>query len=575
MRIGRRFKGAALALLFLMGASTSVEVWAQNTSPSGGLPGLESLNPMQQLRQRMQAGGSSLALEGAVDANAYIIGPGDQFAISVGGAIPMQSTEQVGADGTLIIPDLGAIDVSGRSLADVRRSVEERLQAVNRNVPVAVRLASPRQFFVHVSGAVPRPGRYLAVPVARVSDVLEDAYNSLQGLYSPNVRNAGSDQSGALLSVSSERPQLADGYRASFRSVTLTRRDGTVESIDLYRYFATGDTDHNPYVLDGDVINVDAYHIARDAVRIAGDVAYEGMYPYRPGDTVVDVLRLSMDPSRLQEIEEVRVVRRGSEGNAESFTLNVQQVLAGSRPDAPLMPADRISLLAEDSAIAYVNGWVEHPGPYPIRAGETTLRQLVAMAGGLRADANIDAAFMTRGESQYFKGDGRTSDLDFFSRAYLHQSRQANRFVVNVAAALRSEAEDVVLYNGDRIVFPPDEGTVFVTGNVAQPGYVPYVPGQNAQYYIDLAGGQGADSRGIYVFEQNTGETRHGANVPVVSGTTIFVDRRPVAESPEMASLLLSDQASRRQARIATTQTIITGISAITSIITAYVAITR
>lgn len=565
-------KGAALALLFLMGVSTSAEVWAQNTSPSGGLPGIESINPMQQLRQRMQAGGASLALEGAVDADAYIVGPGDQFAVSVGGAIPVQMTEQVGADGMLIIPDLGAIDVSGRSLADVRRSVEERLQAVNRNVPVAVRLASPRQFFVHVSGAVPRPGRYLAFPVARVSDVLEDAYNSMQGLFNPNVRN---EQDGALLSVSSERPQLREGFRASFRNVTLTRRDGSTESLDLYRYFATGDTEHNPYVLDGDVITVEAYHVAREAVRVAGDVAYEGMYPYRPGDTVIDVLRLSMDPARLQEIEEVRVVRRGREGNAESFVLNVREVLAGTRPDAPLMPADRITVLTEETAIAYVNGWVEHPGPYPIQAGETTLRQLVEMAGGLRPDANVGAAFMTRGESAYFKGDGRTSDLDFFSRAYLRQSQQANRVVADVAAALRSPADDIVLYNGDRVVFPPDEGTVFVTGNVAQPGYVPYVPGQNAQYYIDLAGGQGADSRGVYVFEQNTGETLMGSNVPVVSGTTIFVDRRPVAESPEMASLLLSDQASRRQARIATTQTIITGISAITSIITAYVAITR
>lgn len=565
-------KGAALALLFLMGVSTSAEVWAQNTSPSGGLPGIESINPMQQLRQRMQAGGASLALEGAVDADAYIVGPGDQFAVSVGGAIPVQMTEQVGADGMLIIPDLGAIDVSGRSLADVRRSVEERLQAVNRNVPVAVRLASPRQFFVHVSGAVPRPGRYLAFPVARVSDVLEDAYNSMQGLFNPNVRN---EQDGALLSVSSERPQLREGFRASFRNVTLTRRDGSTESLDLYRYFATGDTEHNPYVLDGDVITVEAYHVAREAVRVAGDVAYEGMYPYRPGDTVIDVLRLSMDPARLQEIEEVRVVRRGSEGNAESFVLNVREVLAGTRPDAPLMPADRITVLTEETAVAYVNGWVEHPGPYPIQAGETTLRQLVEMAGGLRPDANVGAAFMTRGESAYFKGDGRTSDLDFFSRAYLRQSQQANRVVADVAAALRSPADDIVLYNGDRVVFPPDEGTVFVTGNVAQPGYVPYVPGQNAQYYIDLAGGQGADSRGVYVFEQNTGETLMGSNVPVVSGTTIFVDRRPVAESPEMASLLLSDQASRRQARIATTQTIITGISAITSIITAYVAITR
>src|SRR5690625_2477533 len=113
MRIGRRMKGAALALLFLMGVSTSAEVWAQNTAPSGGLPGIEPCNPMQQLRQRMQAGGTSLALEVAVGADAFIGGPGDQFAVSVGGAIPVQMTGKLGADGMLIIPELGAIDVSG------------------------------------------------------------------------------------------------------------------------------------------------------------------------------------------------------------------------------------------------------------------------------------------------------------------------------------------------------------------------------------------------------------------------------------------------------------------------------
>src|SRR5690625_7709197 len=125
MRIGRRMKGAALALLFLMGVSTSAEVWAQNTSPSGGLPGIEAINPMQQLRQRMQAGGASLALEGAVDADAYIVGPGDQFAVSVGGAMTVQISGQGGDDGMLFIASLGGVDISCSSMTVCLRGIDD------------------------------------------------------------------------------------------------------------------------------------------------------------------------------------------------------------------------------------------------------------------------------------------------------------------------------------------------------------------------------------------------------------------------------------------------------------------
>src|SRR5690625_7011462 len=108
MRIGRRMKGAALALLFLMGVSTSAEVWAQNTSPSGGLPGIEAINPMQQLRQRMQAGGASLAWEVQERAGRSLSGRGDRLAGPAGGPSPARWPGRGGAVGGLIIPLRGA-----------------------------------------------------------------------------------------------------------------------------------------------------------------------------------------------------------------------------------------------------------------------------------------------------------------------------------------------------------------------------------------------------------------------------------------------------------------------------------
>ncbi|NBC16186.1 MAG: hypothetical protein GVY18_02595, partial [Bacteroidetes bacterium] len=50
-------------------------------------------------------------------------------------------------------------------------------------------------------------------------------------------------------------------------------------------------------------------------------------------------------------------------------------------------------------------------------------------------------------------------------------------------------------------------------------------------------------------------------------GDTIFIDREDIAESPEIASLLITEESSRRQARIMTTQTIISSITAAVSLI--------
>ena len=194
------------------------------------------------------------------------------------------------------------------------------------------------------------------------------------------------------------------------------------------------------------------------------------------------------------------------------------------------------------------------------------------MAGGLLPDANPRAAYIERRKSLAFKQTGAATDLDFFSRSFLQQSLGRNRVVVDLDAALAPGAPDIPVFDQDRVVFPRDEGTIFVTGNVPRAGYMDFVEGQTAGYYIDLAGGQGPLSTEVYIFTPDGG-MRTGEDVRVRLGDTIFVDREDIAETPEMATLLISDQSSKRQARIMRTQTIITGISAITSIITAFVAV--
>ncbi len=519
-------------------------------------------NPIQQWQQRAVESEviGLIALEGALDPEAYIVGPGDAFTVAIGGSVPTVLTVPVSADGNLVLPEAGALMAGGRTLAAVQEEATAALQRRFRNVDVQVTLTLPRQFYVHVTGAVPEPGRFLMLPVSRVDDALQQAFAA-------QVRaQAGPDGTPRIVgSSTAERPALNTAFRPSLRNVVITHRDGSRQSLDLIRYYTTGDTKDNPYLLDGDRVTVPSYHSGRDVIYVVGDVAYPGAFDHREDDTALNLLTLATGVAGPSGRDEIRLTRRLPGGDVQTLLLDLDALRSGQ--DVPLQPGDRLSVTAEELAEAAIYGLVEHPGTYPIRDGETTLRQLVETAGGLKPDADPSGAYLERRKSLAFKEDGRSSDLDFFSRVFLRSSSDANRVVVSLEEALRPGGPDVVLRDQDRVVFPRDEETVYVIGNVPQPGYVAYVDGQPAHYYIEQAGGQGPLTKGIYVFEEGTGKMSIGDQVVVRSGDTIFVDREDIAESPEIAQLLISDENSRRQARIMTTQTIITSLTAAISII--------
>ena len=581
VKSARRLALAGLLLWTALAGGARVQAQDQIARPS--LVDAAQANPLLQLQQRaleasLQSG--LLALEGAVDPTVYVVGPGDQFSIAIGGLLPIREITPVSADGDLVLPEAGSIPAAGRTLDEVQREALAALKVRFAKVTLEVNLVQPRQFYIHLSGAVPRPGRYLMIPVSRVSEALELAYAAkafdLQYLQATAQIPANVEKPPPVIpSATSERPELNTDFRPALRNIRLTRRDGAEQVIDLIHYFTTGDTAHNPYLLDGDVVTVPTYHIRRDAVTVSGEVAYPGTFDHRPGDTVLDLLTLATGPGGLSAVGQMRLTRTHPDGRTEIMPLDAQAIVSGRREAPAVQRGDHLSVLPEEIAQASVQGRIVYPGTYRIENGKTTLRELVELAGGLKPDANLRAAFLERRKSLDFRESGRTSDLDFFSRAYARSfaTQQASRVIVDIEAALQSDGEDIVLYDEDRVVFPRNEGTVFVMGNVPQPGYVEYVEGQPARYYIDRAGGPGPESETIYVFEDGTGQIRIGPNSVVRSGDTVFIDRKAVAESPQIASLLLADRQARRQSRIQTTQVIIAGLTAITSIITAFVAV--
>lgn len=570
-----------LAILLLFHVSEPAQAQAQGQDDrDGGFGRLTggNLNPLAQLG-RASAAGAAVPLEGAVDAATYLVGPGDLFSISVGGPAPVMVTLPVSADGFLMLPEAGAVEVAGLPLIEARRRAVQALREQFQRVRLEVTLLQPRQFYVHVSGAVPTPGRFVATPVARLASVLFMSFAD-----------------------TTRAPVGNTSYRPAMRNVTLIHKDGTSESVDLLRYFSTGNTEHNPYLNDGDIISLPTYDPSYDAVFVSGAVASPGTYDYRPDDTLYDLLVLTTGQEPPRGFTRVRLTRTNDDGSVEA---NIYE-LASLDGSIRIRPRDQIYAMPERTVrgSATIGGWVEYPGTYSIVPGRTSLRELIELAGGVREGALERGAYLERAtlpaprpattRSNRFEAaprlgnlvrqdtvailkNTRLANIDFLSRAYLAQElRLQSRVPIDLDAVLEGDAAPVHLQDGDNVFVPRDEGSVFVFGQVNRPGYVAVAPGQDASYYINAAGDRSDLAGQAYVIEVGTGRFVDASLAEIQSGDLVFVDRRENrADTAELQRLLLEERRATAERRSRVVQYMSQTVSAAAALLTTYLLIKR
>lgn len=94
----------------------------------------------------------------------YRLGPGDRIKIFVYGLDPINSEYVIGDDGTITLPFVQTIVVSGRTLSDIRQDIQSKLatQQILRNPVVNVQHVALRPFYI--LGEVQKPGEYAFRP---------------------------------------------------------------------------------------------------------------------------------------------------------------------------------------------------------------------------------------------------------------------------------------------------------------------------------------------------------------------------------------------------------------------------
>jgi protein involved in polysaccharide export with SLBB domain len=346
----------------------------------------------------------------------------------------------------------------------------------------------------------------------------------------------------------------------------------------LYAYFKAGHLDKNPIIRDGDKITAKSLSRKDPKIGISGSVQRSMEIEFSPNDTPGLLVEIAGGFTPDADTSRVFVYRRG-EDEPEKI-----EVPAAQFDSFKVLPYDRIVVpqAREDLqfASAWVFGEVETPGNYPIKSGETTALELLQISGNLTNRALTSGAYLLRSGSieneipDKFNIDlmKRTSDQLAQGLDYLELETNLSQNKVYIDLNDKEQLEKVIIYNGDRIYVPRDEKTIFVFGQINNPGYYPYTnPDASVSEYIGRAGGfaLSADQDRVFIIKAGSGTWFKPNETTIESGDRIFIDRIPYDELHAKRTY----ENQKEQIKNTRIQLIMTGISTITGILTTYVAI--
>ncbi|MDT8324845.1 MAG: SLBB domain-containing protein, partial [Bacteroidota bacterium] len=458
-----------------------------------------------------------------VEAEHYVCGAGDVLSLVITMPLNTEAVLPVSADGAVIIPRIGAVQVAGMTLAEARVRLQMALQKKYNSFEGTVSLLQPRPIIVTVQGEVNTPGLLkvtAATPVSlalQMADIRQDegqpsALQILQG-------GEASDNPGYRERLGMRYFGAREMDARALRRVIVQHADGTTSRADIPMYEATREAKYDPLLREGDIIIVPHREVSAPTIAVLGAVQRPGVFDYVEGDKLSDLLRMGfgLDPSR--SITQAELIRT----DGDNITLDVDQLksigpVKGTflrttesleNEDITLRPGDRLMVYAVPNRAgggsAVVDGEVLNPGTYPITPGKTTLTELVHMAGGFTAEAWPGLAELYRRQTGV---DGFALDQDRERNRNFEKSNLVYEDTLYWAIGSRVRegqvsvdfhrlfvkgdgAANVTLRDGDILLVPHNSGTVYVYGQVQSSGFVPWREGMDFEDFIARAGGFG------------------------------------------------------------------------------------
>ena len=379
---------------------------------------------------------------------AYVLGPGDQIAVSIYGVSQLEESYTIDNDGYIRILDgKQRVLLKGSTI----RSARQKLYRIFSNYyrftsgQFDVGLSISRTVEIGIYGEVVSPGSYSL-------DAINTVFNALAAVNGP-------------------------GQNGSLRKIQLIKSTGTVVPFDLYEFMSNPSIEEQFYLEDNDIIFVP---VQSKIVMLEGAVRREMKFEMLDEEGLMDLLLYAGGLKGNAYKKTFRLLRY-DENQRIALDIPYQELLDGNR-DFKLEDGDEIFVETIDEEIknfVEVNGEVVNAGVFE-RRPNMRISELLTLAG-LKPQSKTDLAPLQR-----LNADS-TIVFEFLD---------LDQIIANPGAA-----SDIILRDNDKLTVWPsyrfsDRMYISVEGSVRFPGEFPYDNSQTVRVSeaITLAGGLQRDA---------------------------------------------------------------------------------
>lgn len=300
----------------------------------------------------------------------YVLAAGDELLINVWGDSELNLKLKVSPEGTILIPGLGPVQVSGLTIAAAESRIRQELgrimstlsadagEADGANTFVSVSLSQIRSIKVNMVGEVVAPGSYTLPSFATLFNALYAA--------------GGVNEIGSL------------------RGIKVYRDSKEVARLDVYDYLLNGRYDTNIRLEENDMVIVSPYD---QLAVVRGKVKRNRVFEMKQGETLRQLLDMAGGFTGDAYTKDVRVKRKAG-SRYRIATVTEDQYPAFAMMDGDSLMVDSVIPFYENRLI--VEGAVWRPGEYELNDKVRTVKQLVGQAAGLKGDEFAGRAQITR-----------------------------------------------------------------------------------------------------------------------------------------------------------------------------------
>ncbi|MGI0484460.1 SLBB domain-containing protein [Pantanalinema rosaneae CENA516] len=363
----------------------------------------------------------------------YLLGAGDRVRIDFFNVPEFSGEYQVLPNGTLNLPQVGAVSVQGKTLQQASTLISTRYASILKRPIVTIGLLTARPIVVAIAGEISRPGSYTITP--------------------PTIGDNRVTTTSNVIQLAGGITQAADIRRIQVRRTQPDTAGMQVITLDLWQLIQTGNLNQDLRLQDGDsifiptatTIDLNAAQTLAAAnfaatpnrplkIAVVGEVYRPGPYVITPGvisgaagqtvatanqtpqfPSVTRAIQLAGGITESADIRNIQVRRLTRSGVPQKINLDFWQLLkAGDNlQDLPLQDGDTIEIptaksispseatelaaasFSPDRIIVNVVGEVAQPGAIQVRPN-IPLNQALLAAGGFTNNAKKSSVTLIR-----------------------------------------------------------------------------------------------------------------------------------------------------------------------------------